>query len=166
MVFAQAISMQFRGARIDYTEFSSDGQTLLQDVQRIASDAQQPHDGEQGQYDSISLFLTLHDYRDFDDRLRGVSEILSSGGKLFVADYNFKPWIGQAPDRMEVFKTWFNVRNERAALANEPNCFEDHTWLGLDDIIAAARKAGFETRHAEACPLPRPKFCLYVGVKP
>lgn len=163
--FAQAISMEFRGAQIDYTEFSPGQKASLQDARRIGSDAPPRRIGEGGEYDSVSLFLTLHDYRDFEDRLKMVGSILPSGGKLFVIEYNFKPWISRTADPAGEFKTWFSVRNEKAALANEANCFEHHTWLGLDDIVRGALSAGFETRHAEAHPYPVPKFCLYVGVK-
>ncbi len=163
--FAQVVAMQFRDARVDYTEFSPGGRAFLHSPRTIGSDAPEDGTGELGEYDSVSLFLTLHDYRDLEDRLCMVRGILPGGGSLIVIEYNFKPWIGRMADPAEVFKTWFNVRNERAALANEADCFERHTWLGLDDIICAAGHAGFETRHAEAYPLPRPKFCLYVGTK-
>lgn len=163
--FAQAISMQFRGVAVDYTEFATADGAFLDQPRRIAPDAPQARAGERGQYDSISLFLTLHDYRDFESRLKGVYDILPSGGKLFVVEYNFKPWIGRVADPAEAFKTWFCVRNERAALANEANCFENHTWLGLDEIIRGSQVAGLETRHAEAYPMPHSKFCLYIGSK-
>ncbi|MBU3913091.1 MAG: hypothetical protein KKE50_03275 [Nanoarchaeota archaeon] len=165
MTFAQALSMQFDRALIDYTEFAGEGSGLFLPIRRIQPNIPEGETPEKVVYDSVSLFLTLHDYPDYAEKLKGLYYFLPKGGRVFVVDYNFEPWIHSLPKPRKVFARWFSVRNEKIALRDEPDCFERHTSLSLDDIAQEARDAGFETLHAEAYAIQHPKFCLYIGRK-
>ncbi len=166
--FARLVSMMFDKTKVDYSEFSEEPGKLIIAPERINPYANPEQVAAESSvpYNSISLFLTMHDYqKSLDEKLKGMHEILALNGKIFVIDYNFSAWIHKAGNPRQVFKRWFNVGYEPDVLKNEPDCFGNHTWLSLDEIIKHAQAAGFETRHAEIHKLPYSKFFLYIGGK-
>jgi hypothetical protein len=180
--FAKLVSMMYDQACIDYAEFydsEHSGEKLsteempgktekfLSNERRINPKLEEGVNfALQPEYDSASLFLTLHDYKDIKTKLKGTYNLIRPKGNIFVVEYDFKSWVHQIGNPRAVFKRWFGVRNEKAALKEERDCFEKHTHLGLNEIIQACQDSGFITRHAEAYSPAFPKFSFYVGKKP
>lgn len=171
--FATMVSIAFDdknlgGLKVDYSEFSQEPGKLVITPERInPPTTPEQFAGENSiPYDSMSLFLTIHDYQEsLDEKLKGMSDMLAPKGKIFVVDYNFGAWLHKSGNPRQVFKKFFNAGYEPKSLENEGDCFEKHSWLSLDEIITRAQAAGFETRHAEAYKPQYSKFFLYIGGK-
>lgn len=166
--FAMLVSMVFDEVKIDYSEFSEEPGKLIIAPERIKPYASPEQVAAESSvpYSSMSLFLTIHDYqKSLDEKLKGMRDMLTPNGKIFVVDYNLSAWIHKTGNQKQVFKRWFNAGYEPAVLKSEPDCFKNHTWLSLDEMIKHAQTAGFETKHAEIHKLPYSKFFLYVGGK-